>query len=143
MKTEDTKNNDQAVTTPVPDGKPEASAAPDPFDPARLRLPQNFAAASGVKKLLTTIAVRKPSKEVFVQTHPEDGYRIHTAVLELKEDREVYLVAPELLGDLAGESTVRPRLLVTTVTRQGAVFLWPLRLPGPDGRFDDWGAQRA
>jgi hypothetical protein len=44
-------------------------SAPDPFDPAKLRLPQGFAAATGVKKLLTTVPVRKPIKESFVRTH--------------------------------------------------------------------------
>ena len=29
-------------------------------------------------------------------------------------------------------------LVVTAVTRQGAVFLWPLALPGADGRMNDW-----
>jgi len=42
---------------------------PDPFDPAKLRLTQDFTVATGVKKLLTTVPVRKPGKESFVQTH--------------------------------------------------------------------------
>ena len=64
--------------------KPEA----DPFDLASLRLSQDFASAVGVKKLVTTIPVKKPSKEWFVRTHPDPDYRLQTAVLELKEDRE-------------------------------------------------------
>jgi hypothetical protein len=28
--------------------------------------------------------------------------------------------------------------LFTTVNRQGVVFLWPVRLPGPDGRESTW-----
>ena len=61
--------------------KPEA----DPFDLASLRLSQDFASAVGVKKLVTTIPVKKPSKEWFVRTHPDPDYRLQTAVLELKE----------------------------------------------------------
>jgi hypothetical protein len=34
----------------------------DPFDPAALRLDQSFTDTVGVKKLLTTIPVRKPGK---------------------------------------------------------------------------------
>jgi hypothetical protein len=116
-----------------------ANSPDDPFDPAKLRLPQDFTAGMGVKKLLTTVPVRRPAKEAFVQTHPGNDYRIHAAILELKEERDVYLIHPPLLPSLAGESTISPRLLVTTITRQGALFLWPLRLPGPDGRLDDWG----
>jgi hypothetical protein len=110
----------------------------DPFDPERLRLSQDFASAVGVRKLLTTVPVRKPSKEWFVRTHPDPAYRLETAVLELKEDREVYLVAPELREDLATEPTFSRRELVLAVNRQGIVFLWPLRLPNLDGRLDEW-----
>jgi hypothetical protein len=59
-------------------------------------------------------------------------------VVELKEERETYLVAPALWPELAGESTFSPRVLHTAVNRQGVVFLWPIRLPGPDGKLDDW-----
>ena len=113
-------------------------AAPDPFDPGRLRLSQDFAAGLGVKKALLTVPVRKPSKEWWVQTHPNESYRIQTAVLELKEDRELYLVDPALWEELATESTFGPRALFTTITRQGVVLLWPIRLPGPDGKIDEW-----
>jgi hypothetical protein len=112
--------------------------APDPFDPARFRLSQHNLAGSNVKKLLTIVPVRKPSKEHFVRCHPSPEYRIETQILELKEDREIYLVDPTLWACLQGESTVSPRLLITSQTRQGAIFLWPLRLAGIDGRLDDW-----
>jgi hypothetical protein len=110
----------------------------DPFDLASLRLSQDYASAVGVRRLITTIPVRKPSKEWFVRTHPDPAYRLQTAVLELKEDREVYLVAPGLWPGLASETTFSPRLLVTSINRQGVPFLWPIRLPGADGKIDDW-----
>jgi hypothetical protein len=115
-----------------------ANPAPDPFDPARLRLSQDFAASLGVKKLLLTVPVRKPAKEWWIQVHPDPAYRIETAVLELKEDREVYLVDPALWSELATESTFGPRALFTAITRQNVLFLWPIRLPGPDGKIDEW-----
>lgn len=114
--------------------KPEA----DPFDLASLRLSQDFASAVGVKRLLKTIPVKKPMKEWFVRTHPDPAYRLNTAVIELKEDRETYLVAPSLWSSLADEKTFSPRLLVTAINRQADLFLWPVRLPGADGRIDDW-----
>jgi hypothetical protein len=116
---------------------------PDPFDPTRLRLSQDFGANVGVRKLLTTVPVRKPAKEWFIQTHPDPAYRILTTVLELKEDRELYLVDPSLRDALGTESTVSPRQLVTTINRQGVLFLWPIRLPGPDGKIDDWNRSAA
>jgi hypothetical protein len=48
------------------------------------------------------------------------------------------LVAPSLWSGLADEKTLSPRLLVTAINRQGVLFLWPIRLPGADGRIDDW-----
>ena len=90
------------------------------------------------EKLLTTVPTRKPSKEWFVSTHPDPGYHIETCVIELKEDSEIYLVSRDLWDELASESTCGPRALFTTVNRQGIIFLWPIRLPGPDGRLDAW-----
>jgi hypothetical protein len=117
---------------------PTTSAGPDPFDVDSLRISQDFSAALGVKKALLTVPVRKPSKEWFVRTHPDETYRLQTAVIELKEDREVYLVAPQLWPELAGESTFSPRALFTAMNRQGVLFLWPVRLPGSDGKLDEW-----
>jgi hypothetical protein len=42
----------------------------DPFDPARLRLSQAFGEQAGVKKVLTTVPVRKPDRQSFIRTHP-------------------------------------------------------------------------
>lgn len=133
-----TASNGQAnrPTAPIINvAKPEA----DPFDVESLRLPQDFESAVGVKKLVKTVPVKKPSKEWFVRTHPDPAYRLQTAVLELKEDREVYLVAPNLWPELASEPTFSPRLLIFSITRHGNVpFIWPIRLPGSNGRIDDW-----
>jgi hypothetical protein len=108
----------------------------DPFDPARLRLSQDFAATVGVKKALITVPVRKPSKQEFVRVHPDQAYRLETAVLELKEERETYLVEPSLWPELPSELT--PKVLFTTMNRQGVLTLWPVRMPGEDGRLDEW-----
>ena len=57
-----------------------------------LRLSQDYAQAAGVEKLLTTVPVRKPNKTEFVRVHPEMHF--DTMLLDLKEDRESYLVSP-------------------------------------------------
>jgi hypothetical protein len=125
-----------SATTPPPNVP--AQPPPDPFDPARLRMSQDFTGSTGVKKLIVTIPVAKPSKEPFMRTHPDPAYRLTTCVIELKQDRETYLVAPSLWTALAGESTFVAKLLITTITHQGVLSLWPIRLPGPDGRLDEW-----
>jgi hypothetical protein len=106
------------------------------FDPSRLRLSQNFSESVGVKKALLTVPVRKPGRQDFVRTHPDSSFRLETAVIELKEDRETYLIDPELWHELPGE--IVPKVLFTTINRQGVLSLWPVRLPREDGRHDEW-----
>lgn len=120
-----------------PTAKP--NVGPDPFDPASLRLAQDFSAAAGVKKALLTVPVRKPDKSWFVRVHPDANYRLQTAVIEMKDDRsEVYLVAPALWPELGAETTFKPKLISTAINRQGVLFLWEANLPRPDGRADEW-----
>jgi hypothetical protein len=109
---------------------------PDPYDPESLRLDQSFVETSGVKKLLTTVPVRKPNNQDFVRVHPDEAYRLTAAIIELKDDREVYLVLPHVAHQLPGECS--PVVLYTAINRQGATFLWPVKLPRPDGKVNEW-----
>ncbi len=43
---------------------------------------------------------------------------------------------PSIWSELPGE--IIPEVLFTTINRQGVVFLWPIRLPGEDGRHNPW-----
>jgi hypothetical protein len=131
------RNGTQAPPTDAPPAAP-ATPAPDPFDPQALRLSQDFGAAVSVKKALLTVPVRKPDKTWFVRVHPNPAYHLQTAVVELKEDREIYLVDRALWSELATEATFGPRVLFTALNRQGVLFLWQIRLPAADGRVDDW-----
>jgi hypothetical protein len=111
--------------------------SPNPFDPAALRLDQSFAETAGVKKMLTTVPVRKPNKQDFVRVHPDPAFRLTpTAIIELREDREIYLVTPAMATELSGEFIAAT--LNTTINRQGVVFIWPVKLPGPDGKHNEW-----
>jgi hypothetical protein len=113
------------------------NAAPNPFNPAALRLDQSYADTVGVKKLLNTVPVRKPNRQDFVRVHPDPAFRLtHAAIIEVKEDREVFLVTPNMAQALPGEfSTVT---LFTTINRQGVLHLWPVKLPSPDGKHNEW-----
>ena len=117
-----------------------AQEAPDPFDLERLRQPQDFENAIGVRKALLSVPVRKPSKETFVRVHPSPDFRVQAGIIELKETREIFWVTQELWPQLTGEPTFGPRLLVTAITRQGDLFLWPIRPSGNDGKSDSWNA---
>src|SRR6266568_3638739 len=61
------------------------------LDLARLRLGQDFADKVGVKKALLTVPVRKPDRQSFVRVHPDPSWRLDTAVITLKDERETYL----------------------------------------------------
>jgi hypothetical protein len=49
-----------------------------------------------------------------------------------------YLVDPEIAAAIPGEAAAK--ILYLTVTRHGALLLWPVRLPDEQGRLDDWNA---
>ena len=113
------------------------SATINPFNPAALRLDQSYADTVGVKKLLTTVPVRKPNRQDFVRVHPDPAYReTPAAIIEVKEDREVYLVTPSMAQQLPGEFNAVT--LYTAINRQGVLHLWPVKLPGPDGKHNEW-----
>jgi hypothetical protein len=109
---------------------------PDPFDPANLRLDQSFVETAGVKKLLTTVPVRKPNRQDFVRVHRDPTYRMPCALIELKEERETYLLTPAISRELRGEFFIAN--IYTAINRQGVVFLWPVKTPGSDGKQSDW-----
>jgi hypothetical protein len=119
------------------DPNTSATQAPDPFDPASLRLDQSFADIVGVKKRLITVPVRKPNRQDFNRVYPDPAYRLTpAAIIEVKEDREVYLVTPEMAQNLPGEFVAAT--LYTCINRQGVLSLWPVKLPGPDGKHNEW-----
>src|SRR5262249_37140744 len=97
---------------------PDNTNAPlDPFDPQNLRLSQPFTERVGVKKLLTTIPVRKPGPQDFVRVHPAAEYRENFPIIELRDDREEYIVTNALVPELTGELVTKT--LYTTINRQG------------------------
>jgi hypothetical protein len=112
--------------------------APNPFDPASLRLDQSFAADTiGVKKLLTTVPVRKPNRQEFVRVHSESAFRLTpAAIVEEKNDRETYLVTPAILPAVEGEYVIVT--LLTAISRQGTLFVWPVKLPNGEGKYNEW-----
>ena len=112
------------------------SELPDPFDLDNLRLSQSFTETAGVKKLLLTVPVRKPNPQEFVRVHPDAEYRADFPMIELKDDREEFIVGRHLVGELASEIVLKT--LFTAINRQGVVFLWPVRLPDPEGRQMEW-----
>lgn len=141
MKTADPAPEDPTPSSP-PSRKPAAKKAADQggqladLNLSDLRLSQNFTDQAGVKKAILTVPVRKPSRQAFVRVRPGEEWRYATLLLNLKEERETYLVHPSLTAELGQELT--PTVLHLAIDRQGVVFLWPTRLPAKDGRQDEW-----
>jgi hypothetical protein len=125
----------------TPKQKPQAANpatdANDSFpDLSKLRLSQEFLETAGARKILTTVPVRKPNKQEFVRVHPALEFREAFAVIELKDDREHYLIMPNIAAALSTE--IVTVMLYTTISRQRVVSLWPVRLPASDGRVNEW-----
>jgi hypothetical protein len=129
-----------ATATNEPDIHPvepaTATTPPDPFDLDSLSLSQNFLETAGVKKLLRTVPTRKSNPQDFVRVHPSPDYRRDFLCLDLKDDRELYLVRPEIAPETVGETVMKT--IYTAINRQGVVFLWPVTVPPPDGRQLEW-----
>jgi hypothetical protein len=87
--------------------------------------------------------------KIWIPANRKPQYRLTpAAIIEVKEDREVYLVLPGIAQQLPpGEFSVVT--LYLTINRQGVVHLWPVKLPSPDGKHNEWhrsaaeGAERA
>ena len=119
----------------------EAAASDDPFDLNRLRLTPEMLETASVKKLLTTVPVRKPLPQDFVRVRPEPQYRETLAFIELKDDRETYIVDLGAVPELGGECFFAT--LFTATTRTGVLFMWPVKIPTADGRISEWNMSAA
>jgi len=111
------------------------TTAPNPFDPNSLRITGDVNTV-GAEKMLVRIQVRKPTKQEYFRVLADPAFRLTCAILEIKDEREFYLVTPNVLPALAED--VRHVELRLCQNRQGVIFLWPVPMPGPDGRTNSW-----
>ena len=107
---------------------------PGPFDLARLRVPTDYESDAAVKKLLTTVPVRRPHRQEWISVHPSELYREVLMAVELKEEREVYLAPPHIAQELPGE--IQRRMLYTVQNASRVTFLWPVKVAAPGERLD-------
>src|SRR3984893_11707795 len=101
---------------------------PDPFNAKALRLPPAFEQNAGIRKVISTIPVRKPHGQEWIRTHGGEGFSDNFGVIILKDDNEVYLLHPALVGAYENEMT-RVRIFVCLSMNKN-LFLWPAKLPG-------------
>jgi hypothetical protein len=124
-------------------------------DLRELRISQDFGEDLGLEQPPSPVQVTKPEPEWFFRVHPDPAYRSRFLLLETKEDKDkdkkkkggnfrgvIYLITRNLQEDVMAEPSLYPRLatiklLVTAITRQKVIFLWPLRLP-EEGETSKW-----
>lgn len=125
------------VETPVQvPAAPAVDTTPTGFDLAALRLPTNYGATLGVKKLMNIVTVGRTKKPVFFRTHAAEDMTVNVMLLELKDTRETYVVMPNVALELS--DLVRPVQLYTVIDRQNNISLIPVPLPGEDGTRNQW-----
>ncbi|MCP5278901.1 MAG: hypothetical protein H6935_11145 [Thiobacillus sp.] len=129
------QNNIAATADPII-SQSSLSAGSGSLDLSALRLPQDFSTGVSVKKVITSIPMRKPGNQTFFRVHPDADRRFQAAMLQLKDDGECFLVSRPIVPDVAQE--IRAKQLYYALTRDGIPFLWPVNLPGEDGRLDSW-----
>ncbi len=67
----------EAIAVDAPGARAEI---PDPFDPAALRISQDFAASAGVEQVRVTVPVRRPGRQDFIRVHPSDEYQLESRI---------------------------------------------------------------
>jgi hypothetical protein len=93
------------------------------YDPEYIRSAPNYAESVSLN-VTNELLVRRPNKLAPMRIHPSPTYRVFTHFVELRDENEIYLVAPELVaqappGVLTGATLVlwvnqemRPYLMI-------------------------------
>lgn len=108
----------------------------DELDLANLRVSQDFSDEVGVEKILSSVLIRIPHKQWFIRVRSGQEWRLQTLLVELDEDREMYIVHPKLASELKVDA--RLSIILTAISSRGNFFLWPIKLPRQDGRKNEW-----
>jgi hypothetical protein len=122
-------DDDVVVNIHPPIDKPALEGFPD-LD--ALRISQDFSDNLGLEKPLLRVPVGKPGSQSWIRVHHDPAYTCDTFLIEIREDREYYLVPPNSPAAILPDC--KPYRLHTAITRTGVVSVWPIRLPGADGR---------
>jgi hypothetical protein len=102
-----------------------------------IRLTPDLSAGAGVREILVTVPVKKPNRSEFVRVNRDPEMTLDTWLYHDKaEGSEFYLVAPTVSPALYGEA--RPFRLHVAIARPNVTFIWPLALPGEDGKTNPW-----
>lgn len=133
MKTDDLKRVEEIVSTTAEAPPSSVASAIAGFDLEALRLKQGFADTFGVKRKLTNVPVGKAKPDQFFRVNADEDWQLQTMVLELKTEREYYILTPSVCHVVPELS--KPMALYTAVDRAANPFLIPVPLPASDGKW--------
>ena len=110
------------------------TAAP-PRDLDSLRLSTDLLGSTVMTANLAKVKCEKPGNQTFIRSHPD--VHGHYLMFERREESGTrhYLVDPQVAEM---EEDARPILLQAYIARNGAISLWPLKLPPEDGNTNSW-----
>lgn len=130
----------RAEAAPTPDPLNRASGhVPDIFDDLEaLKVGQDFAKTGAAPTLLRQVPVRRPKATDWFRVCPDPEYRQTLTLMEDKEEGEVFIVAPRMREELCDEPTLHHYEVFTAINSNGTVFIFPVRLASPDGKWNSW-----
>jgi hypothetical protein len=110
------------------DGKPtftNIDGRASVFDVAAMKA--EFTGLTTATPVLASVKVGRPGKHAFFRIHRDDNMAVPARVIVYGEgkDQQTYYVTPAMRSALEGEYA--EVLIVVGSTRQGQVFLWPLK----------------
>jgi hypothetical protein len=96
----------------------------------------------GLKQETVSVGFCKPKSSWWFRVfkEPPKIVRLLTVEEEGEMGKEQYLITPALAKhpDLAAERAMRRTRLYRCLNRAGEIFLWPVKIAGPDGKLDRW-----
>jgi hypothetical protein len=127
----------------------EAAPAPDPLNRVGGRVPDIFDNLEDLKVgqdfetgaapvLLRQVPVRRPKSTDWFRVCPNPDYRQTLALIENKDESEVYVVARQMREELCDEPTLHNYEVFTAKNSNGTTFIFPIRLAGKDGKWNSW-----
>ena len=108
----------------------------DPFALDNLTVDGTTMEDLGIERPLLVVPVSKPNPQDFFQVHPDPAYRLSARVLELKAERETYLVTKSVWPLIPGET--RLVTLLVYQSRHGGLAVWPLKQAEEGVRENTW-----
>ena len=131
----------KAEAKPTPNILGGGERVPDIFDNlSSLILPQSYLGAAAVKKVLTTVLVGKPGRQIFFRIREGQEFApvcgLYESRTEGKIGKRSYLVLPEFIPVLGGDCALAQ--LFYGMTKQGNPFIWPLKMPRDDRDENEW-----